>query len=186
MTALLLSPHNDDEVLFASYLCLRYHPHVIVCLRSGVQERYGVYASEREEETEEAMRHLGCTWEQWPYQDQSFDHFRGIGALRGGFEALAGQYDHCFAPAVELEGHEQHNLIGQLAREVFGDRITHYLTYTRDGGRSRDGVPNEPDEPEWIAAKMQALACYRSQLRVHNCRPWFYEQLDLREWIEHG
>ena len=30
---LFLSPHNDDEALFASYVQLRDHPHVLVCLR---------------------------------------------------------------------------------------------------------------------------------------------------------
>jgi len=179
---LLLAPHNDDEALFASFLCLRHSPEVLVVFQSRVQEQYGVTAEERTAETMAAMEILGCPTEQWNFSDLD-PSTASLYAIRNGLVGLAEFYDHCFAPAIELEGHAQHNIIGQLARETFGDRVTHYMTYTRHGGRSCDGELNEPDDFSWIGLKMQALACYRSQLRVNNCRPWFYDQLDLREWI---
>ena len=86
-----------------------------------------------------------------------------------------------FAPAVEAGGHEQHNLVGELADKVFGGRVTHYMTYTNGRDRSR-GVPVE-FEPGWAALKLQALACYESQIRLastgHHFTDW-----PLHEWLQ--
>ncbi len=52
MPTLLLDPHGDDCVLFASYLCLREKPHVVVCIPTVPEDEIGA-----------AMEVLGCTWE---------------------------------------------------------------------------------------------------------------------------
>lgn len=96
--------------------------------------------------------------------------------------ASVGSPDVVIAPSFEDGGHEQHNAVAEAATAVFGGNVIHYLTNTRHGGRSTDGTEVELDDPEWISLKLQALACYRSQMRVPNCRPWFYDLLDLREW----
>lgn len=175
MRSLLLAPHSDDETLFASYLILRHKPTVTVCLRSP-----GELGVSRFRETRAAMRILGDPEvETWPYRETQ-------PLPRDFYELLfrrAEEYDHCFAPAVEEGGHEHHNEVGRLALAVFGEhRVTRYLTYTRHGGRSREGTLVEP-EPEWVALKLAALACYRSQIDDPATRPWFYDLVDLREWV---
>jgi LmbE family N-acetylglucosaminyl deacetylase len=183
MGALLLAPHGDDETLFASFLCLRYRPRVIVCTTPRIQEQWGVFAAEREAETEAAMKILGCEWVQLSFLDTAGAEIRDPLAhwLELDIE-MSGMPDVVIAPSCERDGQEQHNAVAVAAIRAFGANIIRYLTYTRSGGRSRDGTLVEPDQPEWISLKLQALACYRSQMRVPNCRSWF-EQPDLREWI---
>lgn len=185
MTALLLSPHNDDETLFASFLAIQHRADIVTCLRSQVQYvRYSIRASDRERETIEAVETLGLRRPiQWPFLDDSPDWQ----AIEQEMRALdvpsvfAVPYDRVFAPALEDDGHEHHNRIGALALEVFGpDRVTHYLTYTRSGGRSRNGVEVVP-EPDWIERKHRALACYRSQIAEPSCREHFLR--DIREYV---
>lgn len=183
MTALLLAPHADDETLFAAYTLMRYRPHVVVCLKAG--DRSG-------RETEEAIAELGLDpyghiddaepgagLEQWPYAEERpipNDLLELLWTRRD-------EYDRVFAPAVEEGGHEQHNEIGRIAVTVFGvGRVTGYLTYTRAGGRSTWGTLVEPTT-DWIAMKLRALSCYQSQIDRDATRPWFYDQLDLREWV---
>lgn len=183
MTALLLSPHHDDAELFACFQCLRHRPRVIVCTTPKLQEQFGVDAAERESETGAAMEILGCQWEQLTFFDTEENLFEPLRDwLRLDID-WSGKPATVIAPSYEDGGQPQHNAVAQAATEVFGDNIIRYLTYTRYGGRSMNGTLVEPDEPEWIALKLQALACYRSQLRVPNCRPWFYDQLDLREFL---
>lgn len=186
MTALLLAPHCDDETLWASFLCLKYQPRIVVCTMPRVQEAWDVSAVEREVETSQALQILGIDeWTQLQFLDtDAADDLRaGLTEwlAQGVARALLG-IDTVIAPAYEDGGQAQHNAVAQAATDVFGSRVIRYLTYTRDG-RSKDGTLVDPDEPEWIALKLQALACYRSQLRVPNCRPWFYDQLDIREWL---
>jgi hypothetical protein len=51
MTAVLIDPHGDDAALFASFLCLRYKPVVVV-----------THLSVPEDEVDEAMWQLDCDW----------------------------------------------------------------------------------------------------------------------------
>jgi LmbE family N-acetylglucosaminyl deacetylase len=175
MNSLLLAPHADDETLFAAYTILRERPDVVVCFRAP---RDGRAQEIREQETAAAMGFLGAEWEQWPYSE-------GRELPRDFLDLLvrrAGEYERCYAPAVEGGGHDEHNAVGRAAVAAFGpDRVGGYLTYTRDGGRSKWGDLVEP-EPGWIALKLEALACYRSQIEREATRSWFYDLLDLREW----
>lgn len=184
MSALFLAPHNDDETLFGSFLICEFRPDVIVCLRSHVQEqRYGILAHDREIETTSALEELlggpgQAPWSQWPFLDSAPDWDE----LRASLERVAsrGDYDLVFAPEPELHGHEHHNAVGNIVREVFGELVVGYLTYTRSGGRSRGGTEIVP-EPEWVERKHRALACYRSQIAEPSCAPWFLG--DLREYV---
>lgn len=181
MTALLLSPHNDDESLFAAATCVIHDPHVVVVLRSQLQQirGTGITAATREAETDRALSQLDVTtWEQWPYSDAAPDWAAVEAAMRELDEQR--HPERVFAPAVELGGHDQHNQVGDLAHAVFGDRVTAYLTYVRGHGRSRSG--NEvPFEPDWPVRKLRALACYRSQIVEPSTRDWFLDGT-LREW----
>ena len=95
---------------------------------------------------------------------------------------FATKIEHVFAPAIEPEGQEQHNAVGLLAQDVFGDRVTHYLTYAPRGQRSRHGVEVPPPTAHEIALKHRALSMYESQITNPHTKPWFFELLDLREW----
>jgi LmbE family N-acetylglucosaminyl deacetylase len=183
MSALLLSPHHDDAELFASFLCLKHKPRVVVCTTPKVQEQWGVNAAERETETDAAMEILGCEWEQLTFLDTDDEIAEPLARWLKLDVEWSGAPDVVIAPAWEEEGHPQHNAVAWAAGKVFGDDVIRYLTYTRHGGRSKNGTEIEMEDPEWITLKQQALACYRSQLRVANCRAWF-EQPDLREWIQ--
>lgn len=178
MTAVLLSPHNDDETLFAAYSCLMHQPRVVVCLYPDLQERRGgPPASVRIAETEAAMAILGCLWTQWAFSEAETVPYN---TLEIWMRELRESYDTVIAPAIENGGHAHHNLIGSLALEVWGgSNIYPYTTYRRGFGRTVGERPIEP-LPEWIAKKHEALACYRSQIALPDTRPWFTEALD--EW----
>lgn len=177
MKSLLIAPHNDDETLFAAFHCLSAHPHVIIVLRSQVQEwRYGITAATREAETLQAMEVLGCAWEQWNHLDDDPDWAlieRKLIEWRDVFDC-----DRVFAPAAQLNGHAHHNAIADIAARVFDSRIvTSYLTYTKAGKSVGQPVAYEP---EWVTRKLAALACYRSQSSLANCAEHF-----LREQFEY-
>lgn len=180
----LFAPHNDDETLFAAYTVMRHECMVVVCLRSRLQEeRGGPKWIKREAETLQALVQLGVpTFRQWEIGDDIAEHVME-GHLRGEMVALSKriEVERVWAPAMEPGGHWQHNLVGAMAEEVFGpERTSFYLTYVRGEGRSRgrEVVPT----PEMMVAKLNALACYRSQIEVENTRPWFMDDV-MREWV---
>lgn len=156
-----LAPHNDDETLFGTFTLLREQPRVITLLRGDAQEERGiaVTSSEREAETAAALDVLGVTaWEQWPYSDidTPWQEVRDrLASLRA---------SHVYAPSVERGGHRHHNAVGAIARMLWPGKVTFYTTYT-NRGRTTKGR-EVPWEHHWVLLKLQALACYRSQI-VH-------------------
>lgn len=191
MRSLLLSPHNDDAELFASFLCLRYQPHVIVCLRSfrmGEKSypyrKFRMTYQQREEETDEAMRVLGCSWDQWEIPDNEDDAVIAndlTSLMQSWRDGVGNNWECVFAPSVDTaDGNDQHNLVGEAARHVFGERVIHYTTYTRNG-RDRDGEEVE-FEPEWPALKLRALSCYKTQIAHPATRAHFLDA-GLREYV---
>lgn len=177
-----LAPHNDDETLFGAFTLLRHKPLVIVCLKSYVQEdRGGPTAAEREGETNRAMWWLGVEeWRQWNHDDRQPDWK----AVEQSMQELDAELDigEVFAPACEVRGHDHHNEVGFLAQEVFGDRLSTYLTYKRGSGKSRSSTPVSVDQSLWVILKLKAMACYESQIRLENTRPWFLDE-PLREYM---
>lgn len=189
MRSLLLAPHNDDETLFAAYTLMREQPHVIVCIRA--RDNY----HRREDETREAVYRLtgAPTYEQWTHSDRATEW----AMLERAIEALAYEYDTIWAPADCSErngwvtgkapppgwGVLQHDHIGYLARKVIpAERLRRYCLYTRWHGRDDRGTLVEPTGQE-IARKLDALAQYETQIADETTRPWFYDRLDLREWV---
>lgn len=181
MADLFLAPHNDDETLFGSFTIIRKRPYVVICLRSDKQQALGVSYETRERETEAALEQLGdpLWWQSEvldtdPYPAEKLrEHFHALN------ERLA-PIEDVYAPAIEEGGHEQHNLIGQLAEEVWGQQVRPYLTYRRGYMRSRgrEVVP----EPGYAVMKMRALACYGSQIDLASTKPWFFDDT-LREYV---
>jgi LmbE family N-acetylglucosaminyl deacetylase len=180
--SVLLAPHHDDESLFASFLILRYRPLVVTVLgRAERQAQHGypggpIPGSIREQETAEAMRLLDARWVSWEFSDLNPDW----PAISRAIAELAGSFDRCFAPAVEDEGHGQHNHVGALALAHFGrDRVTAYTTYRNGYGRS--GGEQVPFDPDWPVLKLRALACYESQIRCPSTGHHFLA--GLREYV---
>lgn len=181
MTSLFLSPHADDETLFGAYSLLRERPTVVVCLLGTTQ---GIHGEVRVRETDEAMKVLDIEdVRHWRICDDRHEN-----ELRPWLKqdmlriAAERELDVVFAPMVEDGGHDQHNLIGELARQVFPN-VQGYATYRRGGGRTQ--TTNEVSfDPDWPARKLAAMACYRSQIRIENTRPWFFDDDAYREWYE--
>lgn len=178
MTVLLLEPHHDDAALFAAFTCLRFKPFVVTVLASHLQEErgYGITNATRSEENRQALKILGCDNEQWPYPDNN-PPWDVILARVDELDAAL-RPETVFAPAVEQDGHDQHNNVGMVADKVFGHRVRPYLTYRRTHGKTV-GVEVVP-EPDWIVQKHWALACYHSQIKEPTTRQWFLD--DLREY----
>lgn len=157
---LLLSPHYDDETLFASYTLLRHHPLVVFCFAGS--PRFGSRDT-RIGEAKAAMSVLGCQWQ----EDEDGD----LGERLAGFSP-----ETVWAPFPEPDGHHDHNRVGVLAARLWPDRTAFYTTYTTNG-RSTAGVP-VATEPGWADLKRLALACYESQSSNPATRPHFDRPLD--------
>lgn len=175
MTAVLLAPHGDDETLFAAYTCMREKLHVIVCSQDAEP---GVRA-ERSLETARAIGVLGCSHHEWPIPANARPDLRAMKSWLSGWATV----DRVYAPAVDPAGQPDHNLIGELARQVFGDRVVAYTTYAPRGQRQHGSLEVVPTAAE-IQRKLLALSCYSTQIENRLTRPWFYNLLDMREWHE--
>ena len=168
---LFISPHNDDETLWGAFTLLREHPHVIVCLRSRVQMRYGITHQQREAETAAAMEILGCTWDQWRFLDDK----PPWGEIEHELRLL--RPEKVWVPCPEIGGQEHHNRIGEMALRIWPNAVK-YMTYTTHGrSTSADMVPFGP---LLVDAKLRALQCYRSQIMEPSTSEHFIR--DLREY----
>jgi LmbE family N-acetylglucosaminyl deacetylase len=170
---LLIAPHADDESLFAAYLAQRYAAHVHV-----------VYDEGRQAELELATAWLGCGFSQGNVPKGASADVVEASLIGLRDPSGADDWDLVIAPAVVLVlGHEEHNLVGQLAEQTFRDvPITWYATYAPRGQRTVGRKESFPAEPEHVARKLAALSCYRSQIADPATAPWFYSLLDMREW----
>lgn len=150
-----LAPHPDDETLFGAFTLLREKPLVIICFDCGEQ---------RIQESHRAMEILGCEMSQWRIDGRATPHAQHdpLSLLR----EFVGE--KIYAPAWESGGHHHHNLISDYARGAFPpEDVTEYLTYTQTGPelkRSTWGQRVEIEDSRWVLKKLQALACYTSQI----------------------
>lgn len=151
---------------------------IIILGHADLQQKRGLLITpeQRTAETVAACEQLGVTQLSfWPQSD-SAPNWEAIEAMMRELPSP----ETVFAPAIEVGGHEDHNMVGELASKVFGiDRCVFYLTYVRGCGRSDWGREVIP-KPEWIALKHIALACYQSQIAESSTRPWFLDE--IREW----
>lgn len=156
-TRVLFEPHADDAGLFAAFTVLKYRPRIVTCF--GSSGDYGDTAT-RARETIEAMSILGggpCV--QWNGGD--------LTAQMRDLDASV-KPSLVFAPN-ERASHPDHVAVALAAREVFGDRLRTYHTYD-ERGKVREGRET-PFEPEWVLAKLRALARYESQVtHARACR----------------
>ena len=194
-----LDPHGDDVALFAAFSLMTPRDGYVlpvVVFDSFAQSNRGYPrcdAATRQRETELAYRELGggghpayCGLRDdvdYVFENRVSDIDQAIvQAIRrdGGM----GSYPitDIYAPLWEHHGHVQHNLVANAAYIIApGARVHRYLTYTRTDGRSRNGNITTP-QPEWIARKHHALACFTSQMQeCTGCQEWFTG--DLKEYL---
>lgn len=175
MTDLLLSPHNDDEALFASYICLRHRPRVLVVFDGGYRAHFAT-PEERAAESAAAMEILGCEFEHlaFPVDTRDWEPIRQRLALEK-------DPDQVWAPLPEPCGHRHHNRLGEAAVQLWPGKVSFYTTYqVEDDGwpvRSVVGDP-VPVEDGWPELKRQALDCYVSQINGKGTRMHFERPLE--------
>lgn len=167
---LFVSPHNDDAVLFGAFTLQRERPLVLTVFDSHVQVARGnahCDAATRRNEDIAAIRGvLGCAIQFGGVPDDNPDP----GKVRAALEkwALAAEV---WLPAVEVDGHAQHNLVGEIGLEVFSRAIVHrYLTYTTAGKSSHGRVV--PFTGAMLRNKLQAMICYQTQIETDSLGCW--------------
>lgn len=182
---LFVSPHNDDAVLFGAGTLMRHRPVVLTVLDSYVQPSRGFAACaapiRREEDRAAICGVLGLSILFGGIADNLAPKEMAYW-IRVLFQELA-PLEEVWLPAVEADGHDHHNLVGEIGLEVFaGTKINRYLTYTRSGGKSTAGVP-VPFSGAMARLKLQALACYRSQLEIDALGCWPHFMRDQTEYL---
>lgn len=179
---LFIATHNDDETLWGAMTIQRERPTVVIVFDSYVQVARGFEACHvdaRREESCNALAELGVEPPEFlGFSDLDDDpnlKTRVTEALRGMFKDA----EQVWAPAFELRGHDQHNLVANACQAAFGARIQNrYLSYVRGKGKTRSNHPVEL-RPEWVAPKLRALTQYTTQLTIPElgCWPHFAEGL---------
>jgi LmbE family N-acetylglucosaminyl deacetylase len=164
-SSILLSPHNDDETLFAAYTILREKPLVIICTDSHRQAHLGVTADQRILETVRAMTVLRAP--------VAFLSIPDVGLTREILDERLSLLLPCeplrvYAPALD-GGNADHDLVGSYAVATFHNVVL-YRTYAKDRLYLPEGGAVVPTEDE-MRLKERAIDCYRSQLSIN--RPHF-------------
>lgn len=175
---LLLSPHDDDNALFASFICLREHPLVVIVTDSYIQSQRGELGCEsniRADETREAAKILGCPVIRLGIRDDVVTEEAVVKALR----RLQG-FDTVYAPALQ-GGNYHHDIVSRAAAEAFS-RVQYYTTYSKEALYTKGGIEVRPTEEE-ANLKYKALECYQSQLLLPATRPHFEAVINRSEWI---
>lgn len=167
-SAVLFSPHADDECLFASFSILRFRPLVVICYPSSGD--YGE-TDVRHQESAGAVELLGGgPVVQWHGGDL-------VRQMR--------EFDDTHKPTVvlapsSLTSHPDHAEVAAAAREVFGERVIAFHTYD-EHGKVRAGEL-VPFEPAWVEQKLRALCRYTSQSTHPRAFKFFMD--DLYEYRE--
>ena len=177
---IFFSPHNDDESLFGAFTIMRELPHVVVVLKSFIQESRPqssfATAAVRENETAAAVRIMGATWEQWDYRDDCCLNQPTVDAISERMLDLKKRgVEEVWGPAFHPQGHAHHNMVAISVHRVWGDAATYYTTYIP--GERQLGEP-VPYELWMVEKKLRALACYSSQLIQEWMVPHFMRGLE--------
>jgi LmbE family N-acetylglucosaminyl deacetylase len=148
----LLSPHPDDETLFASYRIMRDKPVVIILTHPTAQ---GDNAKERLFEAYSACQILGV-----PVM------FLGIPEDKFSEELLREKLTQLnltgtvIAPALD-GGHPHHDITYKVATDMYSD-VKYYKTYGKGETRA-EGWEVEATVDE-MKLKRQAMNCYQTQI----------------------
>lgn len=179
MSSILISPHDDDSHLFASFTLLREKSIVVVITDGYIQFNrgdIGCSAEVRAEETRTACEVTGNPVIRLGLKDSELDEASLLKALQrlSGFETV-------YTPAIQ-GGNWQHDLISKVAKEVFGNKCIEYTTYTKTELWTKGNTEIIPTQEE-IELKNKALDCYKSQLNLGSTRPHFEAVRGKSEWL---
>lgn len=159
---LLLSPHNDDECLFAAYTLMRERPLVVVVTDSDAHVAEGVTAQQRREESRRACELLGVPVVFLGMTDGALDQQKED--LRRRLGPFASQpWSHVYAPAIQ-GGHKDHDAVGDVVSSMFST-VSYYATYAAGECFTPLGSEIKPT-PKEVDRKNMALECYASQIRL--------------------
>lgn len=174
---LFISPHNDDEALFGAYTLLRENPLVLIVTDSWIQFNRGenVTADERWQETLNAMKIFGCSAVRGGIRDDIVDEI----AVEALFKKF-GEFDEVYAPLVIAGGNPHHNLVGEAAMKVFGNKVKRYTSYSSTNLYVVGETEIQPT-PEEIEIKNKVFECYPSQLKING--PHFEAVRGKSEWL---
>lgn len=179
---IFLSPHNDDETLFGAFTLMREKPLVVIVTDSYIQpSRIGqpfmidTSAETRRQETIEAMKLAGC-----PVV------FLGIKDTELTEEILRDRLkdfnpETIYVPAIQ-GGNPQHDLVGKVAMELFGNKCERYTTYTKTDLYTTSNWEIVPSQPE-MELKNKMLDCYKSQINLPSTAPHFEAVRGKSEWL---
>jgi LmbE family N-acetylglucosaminyl deacetylase len=174
---LFLAPHNDDECLFGAFTLIRERPLVVIVTDAWNQfnRETGITAEMRWEETKKAMEILGCPVIRLGIRDDCLDE----ASVRDKLSRFVG-FETVYAPAVQ-DGNLQHDLIGRIAGEVFGDKCKYYATYTKEQLYTT-GIQEIIPTPDELILKEKVLLCYQSQINLPDTAPHFEAVRGHSEW----
>lgn len=164
---------------------MRVKPLVAVVtdsLRQPMRGEVGCDAGTRMEETRKACEILGCPVFRMGIPDTYFDADPKVGELLERVLKCFQNYDVVYAPAKQ-GGNKDHDVISDVAKKVYGDKVVFYTTYTKEElytTGTKEIVPTEAEK----AIKEKALECFVSQLNLRSTRPHFEAIKGKSEWYE--
>ena len=183
---LLISPHYDDESLFAFYTLLRYHPKVIIATEAmSIKERKkrGKYKScrftyfkkikqldinkIRQQECNNACRVANIKPLFLNLSTSNMQNFQSNLLIN----LTKYQPDLVFAPALQ-GGNTDHDAVFIVCSQLWSDKIIYYSTYNKNSYLINSGIEIKPTKKE-IKLKNKALNCYQSQLSSTSVKEYF-------------
>ncbi len=176
---LFLSPHDDDNVLFGAFTCMREHPLVCIIADSYKQPgrgEVGCDAETRAKESFYANKHLGCSIVRLAIRDDIINE----PAIKEKLANFHG-FDKVYIPALQ-GGSPHHDMVHRAAKEIFGDKCVEYTTYTKTELWTTGNTEIVPT-PEELIRKYEALQYYQSQIRLAATRPHFEAVKGKSEWL---
>lgn len=177
---LFLAPHDDDQILFGCFILMREKPLTIICTDSYIQSNRGenITAEIRANENIEAMKILNLPFIRLGCRDDIIDDW----AIRNALKKFVG-FEEIYAPSGEQHGNKDHDLIGKVAKEVFGDKVKQYSTYAKGEWFTKGNMEIIPTQEEAFL-KGRVLACYKSQISLPATKPHFDEVIKGgSEWL---
>jgi hypothetical protein len=86
-----------------------------------------------------------------------------------------------YVPAIQ-GGNWQHDLVGKVCLELFGDKCEKYTTYTKTELYTTGSWEVKPKGNE-LEIKNRMLDCYKSQLALPSTAPHFSAVRNQSEWL---
>lgn len=178
---IILSPHDDDNALFAAFTCMREKPTIVVCTDAYIQDmrgEKGCDAQTRAKETEEAAKLLGCEVVRLGIPDHMLTIERLIKEIHENIEVIGKVY----APALQ-GGNIHHDIVHAVARARWPEKVIFYTTYEKQKLYTEGDTEIIPTLEE-LALKNKALECYTSQINLPATRPHFEAVMGKSEWLK--